>query len=347
MKRPRLPWPVPLGLAAAGLATTARAAMSPFGVATPDSVSGLAGAGPFAGIVLWAMQIQSRFYTELTATLTDFNGHSGAAAWLIGLSFLYGIFHAVGPGHGKAVIASYLVATGDSRRRGVVLSFAAGLVQAVSAIAVVSILAVVFDATAMRMTRATDAVALASYALVMLLGLTMVAVKGRSAWRTIRPARRAPATRFACIGLPAGAIAMSDIDHDRTEAIHGVDCACVAAARLATGGARRSWPQMAAAVGAIGVRPCSGALIVLVFALSQHLYTAGVLSVLAMAAGTGMTVALVAILSTLARDWLARVAGNGNRLLAGFGALAQLAAALLIVLFGATMFTGALALGGA
>ena len=67
------------------------------------------------------------------------------------MSFLYGIFHAAGPGHGKAVISSYLVANEETWKRGVVLSFASALVQALVAVAVVGVAAVLLDATASTM----------------------------------------------------------------------------------------------------------------------------------------------------------------------------------------------------
>ena len=73
----------------------------------------------------------------------------GSAAYtLIGISFVYGIFHAAGPGHGKAVISSYLVANDETWRRGVALSFASALLQALTAIAIVGIAAVLLGATA-------------------------------------------------------------------------------------------------------------------------------------------------------------------------------------------------------
>ena len=70
---------------------------------------------------------------------------------LLGLSFLYGIFHAAGPGHGKAVISSYVVANDETWRRGVVLSFASALLQAFVAVAFVGIAAWLLNATAATM----------------------------------------------------------------------------------------------------------------------------------------------------------------------------------------------------
>lgn len=169
---------------------TAHAGAGPFGVATPDSQSGLADAGPFTGIVYWAMQMQSVFYRQLTAALSAFSGGSSTSVWLVALSFAYGIFHAVGPGHGKAVISSYLVATGDSRGRGVALAFTAGLVQALSAIAIVSVASIVLSVTAVTMARWTDGVEIASCGLIAALGLAVLVRKGRDALRLMRVAPR-------------------------------------------------------------------------------------------------------------------------------------------------------------
>ena len=61
-----------------------------------------------------------------------------SAVWtLLALSFPYGIVHAAGPGHGKAVVSSYLLATRQTLRNGIVLAFMASLAQAVGAIALI------------------------------------------------------------------------------------------------------------------------------------------------------------------------------------------------------------------
>jgi nickel/cobalt exporter len=59
----------------------------------------------------------------------------GAGFILVAVSFLYGVFHAAGPGHGKAVISSYVLANGATVRRGITLSFLAAIVQAITAAA--------------------------------------------------------------------------------------------------------------------------------------------------------------------------------------------------------------------
>ena len=98
---------------------------------------------------------------------------------LFGISFLYGVFHAVGPGHGKAVISSYLVANEESWRRGVILSFLSAGIQSVAAIVVVAIAAVLLGATAKAIGLTVHVVETVSYVLVILIGLRLLFVKGR------------------------------------------------------------------------------------------------------------------------------------------------------------------------
>jgi ABC-type nickel/cobalt efflux system permease component RcnA len=73
-----------------------------------------------------------------------------AALLLAGISFLYGVVHAAGPGHGKAVISSYVLADGRTVRRGVLLSFLAAGVQALSAVALVGVLIAALRWTGMQ-----------------------------------------------------------------------------------------------------------------------------------------------------------------------------------------------------
>ena len=88
-------------------------------------------------MVGWILAKQAEFSLAMRAMLRNAKA-DGSAVWgLLGLSFLYGIFHAAGPGHGKAVISSYVVANHETWRRGVVLSFASALLQAFVAVAFV------------------------------------------------------------------------------------------------------------------------------------------------------------------------------------------------------------------
>ena len=153
----------------------------PFGAARgapPPEIGGITG---------WVFAKQAEFYRMLSGTIRAAKSDGSAAYTLMGISFLYGIFHAAGPGHGKAVISSYLVANDETWRRGIALSFASAILQAFTAIAIVGIAAVLLNATAHAMGNTVRVVEIVSYALIVLIGLRLLWVKGRALLRLLRP----------------------------------------------------------------------------------------------------------------------------------------------------------------
>src|SRR4029077_1637454 len=139
----------------------------------------------------------------------------GSAVWLLmGISFAYGVFHAAGPGHGKAVISSYLVANEETWKRGITLSFASALLQAFVAVAVVGIAAALLGATAGTMKRAVWWIEIVSYGLIALMGARLLWVKGRGFLREWS-AMRAPKS--------VGAAATHTHHHDHGHHHHGHD----------------------------------------------------------------------------------------------------------------------------
>jgi nickel/cobalt transporter (NicO) family protein len=101
----------------------------------------------------------------------------------------------------------------------------------------------------------------------------------------------------------------------------------------------RAW----AAILAVGIRPCSGAIIVLVFALSQQLLLAGIASVLVMSLGTAITVSTLATLAVSAKDVALRVAGASSPAAERVVRLLEIGAAAFVMLLGLTLLGGALA----
>ena len=119
--------------------------MRPFAVG-----GGEGGGGASGGVTGWLLNEQSRLTHLMSAHLTALSGDSMAIWGLVGLGFAYGVFHAAGPGHGKAVIASYMMANDRALRRGIALAFLAALLQGAVAVALVGVAAFVFNATAAR-----------------------------------------------------------------------------------------------------------------------------------------------------------------------------------------------------
>jgi nickel/cobalt exporter len=279
----------------------------------------------------------------------------------MGISFIYGIFHAAGPGHGKAAISSYMVANDETWRRGVALSFASALLQSITAIAIVGIAAVLLGATAKTMGDTVKVIETVSYALIVLIGLRLFWVKGRAFLRLLRkkPEGHGHAHHH---GHAHGHDHAHHHDHDHAHHDHGHKHthACGHAHHHhdhdhedeahAWGHAHGPEPQELtgkhwfrrglAAIVAVGLRPCSGAIIVLVFALAQGLFWIGVASTFVMGIGTAITVTAIATLAVAARRFAGRIAnakpGAGMLILRGV----ETGAAVLIILFGVALLTG-------
>ena len=293
----------------------------------------------------------------------------------MGISFVYGIFHAAGPGHGKAVISSYLLANEETWRRGIVLSFASALLQAVTAVAIVTVAAVMIGATAKMMGDTVRVIEVVSYALIVLVGLRLLWVKGRGFLRAVHDigpkseaALGAPAVQTAADHLHDVGVGRDQCRHDHhasdEHSHHGHEHAHDHAhghphehadegSALPWGHAHGPEPQELAGPGgwrrglsaivAVGLRPCSGAILVLVFALAQGLFWAGIASTFVMGLGTAITVAAIATLAVaakaVAKRFTATRSGYGTLVLRGI----EVGAALLVTAFGALLLTGFMA----
>ncbi len=341
-----------------GAGAAAAQGAHPFGV--PESGAGMGGPGWLAGFFGQVSAWQSHFYRQLTGAVRAWQADGGAAWALIGLSFAYGVFHALGPGHGKAVISSYVLANRQTARNGALLALASALIQALVAIVLVAVLALVFNATAATMNNATRWLELGSYALVTLLGAWLVWAKA------IRPLLRARARRAsdgAVLDHGHGHEHGGGHGHSRQHGLqlahaqahhhhhhhHDHDCGCGHAHAPAPDqvSGPLNWRRAATAILAVGLRPCSGALIVLVFALAQGFFLAGVASALAMGLGTGLTVAALACLAVAAGGAATRIgsrlsSAGAARLRYGVEALAALA----VLLLGVMLLGGVIAGGG-
>lgn len=314
----------PLGLAALLLAAApALASTGPFGVGLPESAA--TGGAFLPGLFRFIAGWQVIFYHDLTATLTAMKTNGSAGVWLMTLSFLYGVLHAVGPGHGKAVISTYVLANRETARNGALLALVSALAQAVTAVVMVVVAAVLLGTTSIAMTQAAAAMETGSFALIALLGLWLV-------WRKIaRPVGQWLAERYAPVSVTVGgapavmttsfaaALSHDDCGHDHRrlglksiQHAHDDCCGHVHAPSLEVASGRLDWKKAWSAIVAVGLRPCTGALIVLVFALSQGLFAAGIASAFTMALGTGFTVAALTLAAVTTRGLAVRLASAGS-----------------------------------
>src|SRR5258708_9559991 len=200
-------------LFAAGVVDAAFAQASPFGAPRAPA--------PVGGVLGWIFAKQAEFYRQFSGLIRAAKA-DGSAVWsLVGLSFLYGIFHAAGPGHGKAVISSYIVANDETWTRGVVLSFASALLQALVAVLVVGIAAVLLSASATTMGRAVNAIEIVSYSLIILIGLRLLWVKGRAFLSLLRTLHRPAPLSAAATPQPHDHAHHHHHGHDHAHHAHG------------------------------------------------------------------------------------------------------------------------------
>ncbi|WP_420133184.1 nickel/cobalt transporter [Rhodopseudomonas sp.] len=391
-----------LALLAAGVLADATLhaafAQNPFGApkSAPEPQAG--------GVIGWLLAQQSAFYKQMSATIRAAKA-DGTAVWtLLGISFAYGIFHAAGPGHGKAVISSYMIANEETARRGVVLSFVSAMLQALVAVLIVGVCAWLLNATAKTMCSAERVIEIASYGLIAAFGARLVWSKGGGFFRALQATTRrsglalAPAPALAHAGHTPHAHAHHDHDHphdhghshalqahtghdhqhghdhghahghdhhhghdhghdhhhhghdhhghdhhDHAHHHHAHDETCSQCSHgpdpseLA---GPDGWRRGLGAVLTVGIRPCSGAILVLVFALAQNLFWAGVAATFMMGLGTFITVATIASIAVSAKGVAKRLAAGQ----AGSGALVmrgiEFGAAGLVLLFGIGLLLG-------
>lgn len=331
----------------------------------PFAVGAQEGAvGSVNGISAWIIGQESAFYQLLAHALDGAKNSHAALFGLLGLGFGYGVFHAAGPGHGKAVITSYMVSNERALVRGIVISALAALLQGLVAILLIGVLAIVFNATAQKMTATAHVLELAAYSGILVLGLALIWRKGTGlvatlraifaewAWRTHPQLATEPSVMRAFGATPASPAAAPQrsafraMAADPSSAAPPVDDGCGEACRHMIDPRRFSdgfsWKSAALTVVTAGARPCSGAILVLVFALAQGIFPIGVAAVIAMAFGTAVTTAGLAITAVFGKKLAMRIAGGGGSRGAQLvSQLVEFGAALCVLLFGAALLYGA------
>jgi nickel/cobalt transporter (NicO) family protein len=311
----------------------------------------------------WLLEKQAQLNRELATAVRRIKGADpfSATLTLAFLSFAYGVLHAAGPGHGKAVISSYVLADGRTVRRGILLAFLAAMIQALSALVLVAILVLVLRSTGMQMRLMEAWLETISWGLVALVGAWLVYYQLRGAF-----AGRSAHAHGHGHGHDHSHAHNHDHDHDHAHHHghdhhghhhdhahrhgqanqHGHADACEICAHVPDPNQLKgdwSWRRALALAFAVGIRPCTGAILVLVFAIGQGLMWAGVLSTFAMAIGTAITVSVLAASAVGFRELATRFAGGASSPWTGRIQLAAgLGGASLVLVLGAVFFVGSL-----
>jgi ABC-type nickel/cobalt efflux system permease component RcnA len=248
----------------------------------------------------WAAAGQREAQNALAGALRRLRaGEAGAFAALIGLAFAYGVFHAAGPGHGKVLIGGYGMAERIRLGPLVVIAIASSLAQATTAVVLVYAGVFVLNLTRETMVGVTeDIFAPASYAAIGLIGVWL-------AWRGARKLR--PTSK-----LPAAAD-HHDHDHHNGHHHHGhthdhhshdENCGCGHrhAPTMAEVARVHSLRDALVLIAGVAIRPCTGALFLLILTWRMGIDAVGIAGAYAMGLGTASITVAVAVLAVWARE---------------------------------------------
>lgn len=325
--------------------------------------------GFLAGLYMWIAEKQQAFTRTMAGALRDIRGENAlyASLLLVMVSFAYGVLHAAGPGHGKAIVSSYMLADNQTVRRGIWLAILSSFVQALSAIALFGIVVLIARGARTEIVSTEAFLERLSWAIVAAFGAWLIVRQVRALW-TGRSAHdhahhhhdhahaagphhiHGPACNHgldhAHVNTHAHAAAGHHHDHHHQSHAHthadGDVCETCGHAHIPTAEQVQgewSWKRALTLALAIGIRPCTGAIGVLFVANGLGLMWAGIASTFAMAIGTAITVSTLAALAVGSRDLATRFAGgNGSPWAFRAQTAIGLAGAVLVFGLGTTFF---------
>ena len=246
-----------------------------------------------------------------------------ASIILTAFSFVYGVLHAAGPGHGKVIISTYLLSHESQLRRGIALSFAAALTQGLTAVVIVFFAFWLMKLTMVQTRGVVNHVEVVSFAMVALVGFYITCMQAQSLRRKIYISGKA---------IDNCADGSEKCDHH-----HGLG--------LSELEKELSLRSFIGIILSIGIRPCSGAVIVLLLAFSLGHVAAGLFAVLAMSLGTAIAIALLAAFSVYFRRTAQRIVQSRHDTRHLVGVIPTIFGILgggLIFIFGLSFFISAL-----
>ncbi|WP_416055123.1 nickel/cobalt transporter [Photobacterium carnosum] len=278
-----------------------------------------------SGYVLWqqwptmlmeSIKWQRDINGQLSDLLYDAQQNITAAYSLAGLSFLYGIFHSLGPGHGKMIVTTYLATNPAKIKASLIMTVVSAFVQAVVAITLVSILLVFFKSSMRQVNDAADQFISYSFMAMLLLGVIVIYRSLKQAWQL----------RTALLH-----------HHD-----HGNNCGCGHKhfANADEINQATSLREYIVIIFSIGIRPCTGAILVLLFANMVGLYWLGVISAILMAIGTALTTSAIALLTLSGKKIVSRYLATNDRQRTITSIILKLFGGVLLVLLGLLLLNG-------
>lgn len=290
------------------------------------------GMGGITAVERWAADGQRDAQNAMAGLLRRLKaGDAAALAGLLGFCFAYGFFHAAGPGHGKVLIGGYGLGRRVPVGRLAGLAVASSLAQAGTAVALVYGGVFILDWSRERMVATAETwLAPLSYLLIGLVGL----------WLLMRGARKLWGQRVGAAMTAKVHDHHHDHHHHDHDHAHCESCGHKHGPTVAEAAQVRSLRDALMLIGAVAVRPCTGALFLLILTWRMGIDAAGIAGAFVMGLGTASVTVLVAVLSVTARESaLAQIAGGPAT--ARALSLIEIAAGALVVLVATQLFASA------
>ncbi|WP_038908751.1 nickel/cobalt transporter [Dickeya oryzae] len=263
-------------------------------------------------LLLQSVEWQRSLHQQMSDLMEQVHARPQQAGWtLVMFSLVYGVLHAIGPGHGKVVIATYLATHPSRLKSSLQLTLAAALLQGLVAIILVTVVLAVLQLSSRTLH-------ISSF---WMEKLSFVLVTGLGGWLCLRALRRLLTVLFpqskprihALTPLNAP-VPGRRLTPPATRHQHDAHCGCDHQHVPSADTLNHSdgWRTRLMVVLAMGMRPCSGAILVLLFAKVLDVFVWGVISALTMALGTALTVSLLGVTVLFCRRQLERLSRDGT-----------------------------------
>jgi ABC-type nickel/cobalt efflux system permease component RcnA len=239
-----------------------------------------------AEVLNWFREGQRIFNDLVFTRLQDLQQARSFAAYLslALVGFLYGVVHAVGPGHGKVVVSSYVMANDNSLKRGLLVVVLSSLLQALTAITIVFGFYYMLAATRTQAEHAASLLETGSFVMIGGLGLWLVIQGLHSLKKAVRFGKAAAYGHAHVHSHVCG-----DCGHAHVPSVDQLQD-------------HKSVVSLTVMIVSIGLRPCTGALLLLFFSCMFDLAWAGALAVFVMSVGTAVTTGALALFAVKSKD---------------------------------------------
>lgn len=267
-------------------------------------------------IIQMTAHLQQRYSNKISQLLQEIdNTPLKSGSILILIAFLYGVIHAVGPGHGKAIIATYVATHPQKLKKSLCLTLLGSLLQGIVAILIVSVVILILNLSRSYLQLTEHWLEKLSFVLIMMIGLTLI-FKAFKQFKKISKTKQVQRmniinsfTSFSNSDLKHFAVTKSPLSFHSNHT-HSINCDCGHKHTLDEQEVDKKGFALCFIVLSIGMRPCSGALSLLMFAYLLNLYSWGVLAVLMMSIGTALTISFFAFLVHFARESALKLYSN-------------------------------------